>query len=180
MDQLVAHRRAQALFAGVLANVRDEQLDAPSPCAGWSAKDVIDHVIGGNQLVRQRAGLEPIELPDGLVAAHAASARGAQEVFAAPDGLTRTFELPFATVPAAWFIDLRTADVFTHAWDLATATGQPTDLDRELAAVCLDAAKARMRPDLRGEGKPFADEQPCPPDATPSDALAAFLGRTTT
>jgi hypothetical protein len=35
-----------------------------------------------------------------------------------------------------------------------------------------------MRPELRGEGKPFADEQPCPPDATPSDALAAFLGRT--
>jgi uncharacterized protein (TIGR03086 family) len=177
MDKLTAHQRAQGVFARVLAEVRDDQLDAPSPCAGWAARDVIDHVIAGNQLVRQRGGLEPLDLPDGRVPAHEASARGAHEVFAAPDGLTRTFELPFGTVPAEMFIDLRTGDLFAHAWDLATATGQSTDLDRELAAVCLDAVKARMNPAFRGEGRPFAEEQPCPPGAPLADELAAYLGR---
>jgi uncharacterized protein (TIGR03086 family) len=177
MDQLIAHRRAQEVFADVLARVTDDQLGAASPCAGWTAKDVVDHVIGGNQLVRQRGGLEPIALPDQRVAALAASAEGAHEVFAAPDGLTRTFELPIGAVPGTVFIGLRTIDQIVHAWDLATATGQPTDLDRELAAFCLETAKALMAPGLRGEGRPFAAEQPCPPGATPADELAAYLGR---
>jgi uncharacterized protein (TIGR03086 family) len=178
VDQLTAHERAMEVFGRVLANVADDQLDAPSPCAGWAARDVIDHVVNGNQMVRERAGLERVELPDGRVPAYQASWRGAQDVFAAPDGLTRTLELPIGPVSAAMFIDLRTVDLFVHAWDLATATGQATDLDAELASVCLQAAQARMNPGFRGEGKPFADEQPCPPDASDADRLAAFLGRT--
>jgi uncharacterized protein (TIGR03086 family) len=177
VDQLTAHRRAQGVFADVLARVTDDQLDAASPCAGWTAQDVIDHVIGGNQLVRTRAGLATIDLPDGRVAANAASAASAHDVFAAPDGLTRTFELPIGAVPGTVFIGLRTIDQIVHAWDLATATGQPTDLDRELAAFCLETAKGLMAPGLRGDGRPFAAEQPCPPGATPADELAAYLGR---
>ena len=56
-------------------------------------------------------------------------------------------------------------------------TGQPTDLDPELAAVCMDAARERMAPGFRGEGKPFGEEQPYPPGASGTDTLAAFLGR---
>jgi uncharacterized protein (TIGR03086 family) len=182
MDQLTAHRRAQDVYAGVLARVTDDQLDNASPCAGWTAKDVIDHVVGGNQIVRTRGGLDTIDLPpdsapNGRSAAHAASAASAHEVFAAPDGLTRTFELPFGAVPGTMFIGLRTIDLLVHAWDLAKATGQPTDLDPELAAECLATAKGLMAPGFRGEGRPFAEEQQCPPGATPADTLAAYLGR---
>lgn len=177
MDQVVGHQRAQDVFAKVLANVQPDQLGAPSPCADWDAKAVIDHVVGGNQWVQQLTGKEPDALPDDLVAAHAASAKGAQEIFAAPDGLTRMFELPFGVFPGAGFIGLRTSDVFTHAWDLAKATGQSTDLDPELAAVSLDAAKQRISPAFRGEGRPFGEEQPCPDGRCAADQLAAFLGR---
>jgi uncharacterized protein (TIGR03086 family) len=140
MDQLAAHRRAQDVFAGVLANVKPEQLGVRSPCTEWDAKAVIDHVIGGNQWVVSLAGGHSSALPDDLRAAHAESAADAQAVFAAPDGLTRMFELPFATLPGAGFIGMRTSDVFTHAWDLAKATGQPTDIDPELADEALKAA----------------------------------------
>ena len=56
MDQLASHRRAQDVFAVVLANVGPEQLKEPSPCSEWDAQAVIDHVIGGNQWVETRAG----------------------------------------------------------------------------------------------------------------------------
>jgi hypothetical protein len=48
-------------------------------------------------------------------------------------------------------------DIFTHGWDLAKATGQPTDLDPELAGALL-ARITQMLPDsMRGpEGQaPF-------------------------
>ncbi|MHB8466084.1 MAG: TIGR03086 family metal-binding protein [Acidimicrobiales bacterium] len=178
MDQLVAHQRAQDAFASVLANVKPDQLDAASPCSEWNAKAVIDHVLGGNQWVQQLVGQEPPALPDDIGAAHTAAAGRAQAVFAAPDGLTRTFELPFGAFPGAAFIGLRTTDVLTHAWDLAKATGQATDLDPELSAEALAASKANISPAFRGPGRPFAEEQPCPPGRPAADQLAAFLGRT--
>jgi uncharacterized protein (TIGR03086 family) len=177
VDQLAAHQRAQDAFAKVLANVDPEQFGSPSPCPEWDAAGVIDHVVGGNQWVQQLAGQEPVAIPGDLVAAHAASAKGAQAIFAAPDGLTRTFDLPFGSFPGAAFIGLRTTDVVTHAWDLAKATGQSTDLDPDLAAVSLEASRQRISPAFRGEGKPFGEEQPCPDGRCPADQLAAFLGR---
>lgn len=154
-----------------------ERLHPPSPCSGWDAQQVIDHVIAGNQMVQTRAGLEPPPLPTDLVTAHAMSAAAAHRVFAAPDGLTRRFDLPFGTIPGSAFIGLRIIDALTHAWDLATATGSSTDLDPELAAEALAAAEQRMGPLFRGEGRPFNAEHPCSSDRPGADQLAAFLGR---
>ena len=103
MDQITAHQRAQDVFHEVLANVKPDQLGAPSPCSEWDAQGVIDHVVGGNQWVQGLAGRQPADLPEDLIAAHAASAAGAHDVFAAPDGLTRMFELPFGTLPGTAF-----------------------------------------------------------------------------
>jgi uncharacterized protein (TIGR03086 family) len=177
MDALTAHERAQEAFAEVLANVDPSQLENRSPCTEWDARQVIQHVIGGNQWVQNLAGLDPTALPDELVDAHAVSAAAAHAVFAAPDGLTRTFELPIGPLPGAAFVGVRSGDVLTHAWDLAKATGQTTDLDPEVAALTLDAARARVLPGLRGPGRAFGVEQPPPARGSAADELAAFLGR---
>lgn len=177
MDQLDAHQRAMEVFADVLARVAEAPLGAPSPCAGWDARAVIDHVIAGNQRVQERAGDEPVDLPDDLVTAYAVSAAAAHAVFAAPDGLTRTFDLSIGSVPGTAFIALRTIDLFVHAWDVAKAAGLSTDLDPELGAFCQHAAEQQMRHGLRGDGKPFGEEQPCPRGAGAADRLAAYLGR---
>src|SRR5260370_1365174 len=95
----------------------------------------------------------------------------------APDGLSRSFQLPFGTLPGAAFIGLRTTDVLTHAWDLAQATGQSTDLDPELAAEALEASQERISPAFRGPGRPFGEQQPCPEGRSKADELAAFLRR---
>lgn len=181
--ELLAHQRAQEAFAAVLRHVRAGQLDAPTPCPGWTVRDLAHHVVGGNQRVAGVAAAPPTAGADELaelIRAHAESAAAVQAVFAAPDGLTRTFDVPFGVIPGAVCIQLRTADALTHAWDLAKATGQSTDLDPEVAAQTLEVSRRLVRPDLRGPGRPFAVEQPCSPDRPVADQLAAFLGRAVT
>jgi uncharacterized protein (TIGR03086 family) len=179
VDPLVAHQRAQDVFAGLLANVNLDQLGGSTPCTEWTVDDLIEHVIGGNEQVGPWGGsadataIRPVDLMDAL----RASAASAQEVFAAPDGMTTMFTLPFGELPGQVFIGLRTTDVLTHAWDLAAATGQSTDLDPELATEQLAAVRAFVGPQFRGPGKPFHPEEPCSAQRAPADQLAAFLGR---
>jgi uncharacterized protein (TIGR03086 family) len=179
MDPLVAHQRAQDAFAALLANVGPDQLDAPTPCTEWTIRDLIEHVIGGNEQVvlGAQSPIGPPARPDDLLAAHRAAAAAAQQIFAGPDGMTTVFSLPFAALPGQIFVGLRTTDVLTHAWDLAAATGQSTQLDPELATEQLAAVRAFVGAQFRGPGKPFAEEQPCSSERAPADQLAAFLGR---
>jgi uncharacterized protein (TIGR03086 family) len=179
MDPLVAHQRAQDVFSRVLARVKPHQMDAPTPCEQWTVRDVIEHVIGGNERVVIRAGLrrEPAARPGDLVQAHRATASAAQAVFAAPAGMKTMFELPIGRVPGSAFIRIRTTDALAHAWDLAKATGQSTDLDPELATQMLAASRQHMTATLRGNGNFFGDPQPCDGGRPPADQLAAFLGR---
>jgi uncharacterized protein (TIGR03086 family) len=179
MDPLVAHQRAQDAFAVVLANVRPDQLDDPTPCSEWKVEDLIEHVVGGNEHVGQWAGIyqQPPTRPDELTEAHRVAAAAAHGVFARPDGMATMFELPFGQIPGAIFVGMRTSDVLTHAWDLAAATGQSTDLDPELATEQLAAVRQFVQAEFRGPGKPFGDEQPCSSGRPAADQLAAFLGR---
>jgi uncharacterized protein (TIGR03086 family) len=178
MDHLGAHLRAQDAFARVLVNVTSDQLSAPTPCAQWDVKALIDHVIAGNQRVVERAGGHVAPLPDDTGAAHRASAEASQQTFAEPQGLTRTYPISIGEVPGMVFLEIRTSDLLVHAWDLAIATGQPTDLDPELAEYVLAFSKEMMnRPGLRGEGRPYGEEQPCGEERSAADRVAAFLGR---
>ncbi len=59
-------------------------------------------------------------------------------------------------------VGLRFADLTVHAWDLAKATGQPTELD------------GMPRP----PGGPVGPEVPVPAEAPTCDRLAGFMGRT--
>jgi len=176
-DRLAWHRAAQQSFAGVLAGVSTAQLDDPTPCAEWTVRDLIDHVIAGNLRVAGQPAPGPLDAASMLDAARD-SAAVAEATFEAPDGISRTYDLGIGTVPGVMFLTLRTGDLFTHAWDLARATGQPNDLDPELAERILEMVTPLLRPELRGEGRPFGEAQPCDSAAPAPDRLAAFCGRT--
>ena len=180
MDPQIAHQRAQDVFASVLANVTPDCFGQPTPCTEWTIGDLIGHVVGGNNMIAGGAARsdESSSQSSDLVEAYRASAAGAVAGFGRPDAMTAIFDLPFGQVPGSVLIGMRTTDVLTHAWDLAKATGQSTDLDPELATEALAVARERVQPAFRGPGRPFGDEQPCSPDR-PADRLAAFLGRPT-
>jgi uncharacterized protein (TIGR03086 family) len=99
--------------------------------------------------------------------------------FRAPGALERTLRLPFGEVPGAVAAQMAATDTLVHGWDVARATGQPTDLAPAESVELLENAR-RMLPDAaRGpEGQaPFGPECAAGPDATNADRLAAFTGR---
>ncbi len=49
-----------------MAGVPRDGWDAPSPCAGWTARDVAGHVTGGQYLIRALATGEPDRTSTGI------------------------------------------------------------------------------------------------------------------
>jgi uncharacterized protein (TIGR03086 family) len=67
-----------------------------------------------------------------------------------------------------------TSDVFMHTWDLARATGQPEQLDEDVAAAML----LGMQPaDEMIRGEHFGPKVEPPPGADATTKLMAFVGR---
>ena len=85
--------------------------------------------------------------------------------------------MPWGKVPGRIAVSGYVQEILTHGWDLARATGQPTELDPELAAWVLAVTQRILPPEPRGGEIPFGPVVPVPPDAGPYTQLAAWLGR---
>ena len=176
--------QAIAAAKGVLANVSKDDLDKQSPCASWKVRDVINHLVDGHDFFASGMGEEPAgygDVTDGdFQAAFDESSAGTLAIFSKDGALEKTAKLPFGEMPGAALMGLATSDIFTHAWDVAKATGQSTDLDPALAAALLPQVQASI-PDMfrgpEGSGMPFGPQQEAPAGATNADKIAAFLGR---
>ena len=134
----------------MLAGVEAQQLSAPTPCASWKVRELINHVVGGTTFfaVTAETGVAPtgdgaIDFCEGdFVTEFNKGAARAVKAFEADGVMDKTLRLPFGELPGGVFVNIATGDTFTHGWDLARATGQPTDLDPELASTLLAFAEA--------------------------------------
>jgi uncharacterized protein (TIGR03086 family) len=175
--------RSAAVMTGVAGGVRADQWSLPTGCPDWTVREVVNHVVAGCRMVDaafagqappdwgadQLGGADPVAVLGEALAAN-------QAEFGKPGALERVIGTPRGEQPAGMLAQMRVAELIVHAWDVARATGQPTDLDPELSGRIL----AWWRSALDGvprDGMPFADERPAPPGATQADALAAYLGR---
>jgi uncharacterized protein (TIGR03086 family) len=179
--------QAVGVAKSVLANVKADQLDDPTPCASWKVRDLINHLVGGSYFFAAATNGEAIsdgaDAPDfasgDYQVAYEDGSKQAIAAFAAPGALERIVKVPFGEFPGHAWMGLATTDTLTHAWDLAKATGQSTDLAPELAEQVLAVARQAISDAVRGdEPMPFGAEKNCPDGASPADRLAAFLGRT--
>ncbi len=177
--------QAISISHGVLAAVKPEQLTEPTPCADWDVAALINHIVGAQNFFvagmtgQPPAGMDTDYAAGDYVAAFDEASAKAVATFSEDGALAKMVKLPFGEMPGAAVMGLAMNDTFTHAWDLAKATGQETDLAPELATVLLEQSKAMIQPAFRGpEGAPFGAEQTAPEGASAADQLAAFLGRT--
>ena len=179
MDPLELHRRAGEVAVAAISDVGEPDLGLPTPCEGWRVADLVDHLIEACRWSVERLTGELPPEPERATPAEAfaAVAAEAQRAFEAPGRLDGTVALPFGEIPVAVFLAIRSGDQYQHAWDLRAALGADTDLDREVGEAVAAATRPILTPELRGEGRPFGPEQPCPPGAPPADRFAAFLGR---
>lgn len=181
--------RAFAMTRGILANVTPHDYGRPSPCASWDVRAVANHIAEGANwfALCVNAGAAPDPDPThgvdyaagDLMAAYDQGVEATLAAFGAPGAQEKLIKLPFGELPGAMFMGIATNDVFTHGWDLAKATGQPTDLDPEIAAQLMPIVQGFVGDGLRGPDgvAPFGPAVEAPPSASAADTLAAFLGR---
>lgn len=185
MHPTAALAQAQDVARSVLANVSADQLDLPTPCKDWNVSALIDHLVGAQHWAgAAMEGRQMDQTGEGSAqgdfqAAFDDAASRVLAAFQADGALAKTVNPGFGDMPAPALLGLAATDTFTHAWDLAKATGQDTDLAPDLAAGLLAQAKQSIQPGFRSEqGSIFGFEQEAPEGAPPADQLAAFLGRT--
>lgn len=182
-----ALEKAFASTRSVLVNVGPEQLDEPTPCASWKVRDLLNHIVGGP--FYQTSMIDPVghpmveDRPDyasgDFVSEFDRGSELALAAFGTGGAMDRTVKAPFGEVPGSIFVWIVSVDSFAHGWDLAKATGQPTDLDPALAQQLLEVSKLALTDELRGADgeKPFAPLIEVSEDLPAADQLAGFLGR---
>ena len=163
----------------LVATIDDSQLDAPTPCAAFSVRDVLAHMIGGATLFAAAFTDEtPGEPPAGDLRQGLPIALEGLRASVHSDGaLDRTIAAPFGEVPGAAFARFVALDGLVHGWDIATATGQPYEPPADLVEAVDTFAREAITDDMR-DGDTFAPPTAAPDGASPLEQLVAFTGRT--
>jgi uncharacterized protein (TIGR03086 family) len=166
-----------ATFSALVKSVPPERWEAPSPCAGWSAADVVQHVIDTQRDFLRGRGADWVTAPGGSMAerwrAHHTQVRQllADESFA-----TAPYDGYFGPTTVADTIrDFYGWDLVVHRWDLGRAVG------REI--VWTDAECLFVGGKLEGFGDQLYSEGICKPaveapaEADEQTRVLALLGR---
>ncbi len=170
----------------LVAAIRDDQWAAATGCAPWTVRELLDHLVGGNQTFAAilTGQTPPDRAADHLgadpTAAYRAAGEALRAAFAQPGVMDRVLTVPAGAVPGAVALHLRLTEILVHGWDLAQAIGQPTSgLPADLAEQ-EHAFSAGQIATLPPTGAPFAPPQPVPDQSPAIDRLAALLGRPVT
>jgi uncharacterized protein (TIGR03086 family) len=100
---------------------------------------VLNHLVRGNLLFGAIVRGEPRPIPgvdhlgDDPLAAFQLAAAQLRTAFATPGVLESVYEAPFGSGRGAILVHVRIVEVLAHGWDLARATGQPTDFPDDVA-----------------------------------------------
>ena len=177
MDVLDQLDQLGPLLVGVVDGIRPDQLDNATPCAKFTVRGVLEHMIGGAVVFAAAfRGTEPGPADDSdVLSAFVPALTGLADAMHSPGALDRTVDAPFGAVPGDTFARFVVLDGLVHGWDMATATGQPYDPPGDLVAAV--EAFARQAVDSLRDGDTFAAAADPPPSATPIERLAAFTGR---
>ncbi|EPH42327.1 hypothetical protein STRAU_4607 [Streptomyces aurantiacus JA 4570] len=181
------HGRALDLFTERVHTVRAGQWDAPTPCAEWTVRDLVNHLaveqLWVPPLVRDGAAIEDVgDTFDGdmlgadPVASWDTAAEAAHAAFDEPGALERTVHLSYGETPARDYCAQMVTDLVVHSWDLARAIGADERLPDDLVA----AAVREVTPyaaELTKTGLFGPAVQP-PPGADVQTKLLCLLGRT--
>lgn len=144
MDVATLHRRTVEDWEARVAAVGDTDWDRPTPCTGWSVRDLVNHVVGEElwavPLLDGRTIAEVGDRFDGDVLGatpqetchHAADAAARAVDDHAPDG--GVVHLSYGDEQVEEYVRQLAADHLVHGWDLSVATGGDPRLDPELVA----------------------------------------------
>jgi uncharacterized protein (TIGR03086 family) len=184
----IAELHAQALDATgrIVRGVPADHWDAPTPCAGWDARTLVNHLVAGNLWAAELAAGGTIDgvgarldgdlLGDDPAAAYAQSAAAAEAVFRRFGALDAPCAVSYGPVPGSVYAGHRFLDVLVHGWDLAVATGQNYALDPKLMDACRQIIEPQLEA-FRSAGA-LGPQVAVPAAASEQTRFLALLGRT--
>ncbi|MGH3602042.1 MAG: TIGR03086 family metal-binding protein [Pseudonocardiaceae bacterium] len=165
-----------AWVALLMCSTDRAQLDLPTPCAAFTVRQLMGHLVGtAHRGLGTAQGTSTRHIPhvvtdvadDELAATYSALAKQIEAAWAtwqAEDEGTAPWGVTSARAAARGF----TVETVTHGWDLAVATGQPAHLDA-VAQRCLETAGPEIVP-ARLRGVMYD-----PPHATQEDSATERL-----
>ena len=185
VDLVEGYRRSLQTFVALVRDVRPEQYGEPTPCAGWTVRELINHLVYEDRWTGPMVGGATIEgvgdrfegdlLGDDPVRAAADATAEAEAAVTEPGALARTVHLSFGDTPCEEYVRQLFADHLIHGWDLAAAVGADRRLDPELVALCADWFADREEP-YRQSGA-IGARADVPDGASAQDRLLAAFGR---
>ena len=174
------YRRLAAEVTRRVAAVPADRWDDPSPCEGWSARAVLQHLLDSHRDMPAHVGLTvPTDVPvaDDPVGAWAQARDGLQALLDDPATATLEYDGYFGRTSLEKTVDgFLCLDLLVHGWDIAKATGGDVTLPADEVERVSQTAHS-LGDSIRMEGV-------CGPpvtvadDATAQDRLLAHLGRT--
>jgi uncharacterized protein (TIGR03086 family) len=173
------YRRLAAAFTDKVAAVPTDRWESPSPCEGWTARDVVGHVV---QTQGMFLGFVGRSTPDGPsvdvdpVGAWRIANAAVQADLDDPERASVEFEGHFGQQTFEQAVDrFLSFDLVVHGWDLARAAGLDDAIAEDDLARVKAAAEA-FGDAMRGPGA-FGPEVDSAADADEQTKLMAFLGR---
>jgi uncharacterized protein (TIGR03086 family) len=161
-------------FTATVESTRD--WSATSPCEGWSAADVVDHVVDTQRDFLGRfdidAGARPSGAPDAVWASHLATVRD----LVTDEVRAREYDGFFGrTTFGETLDDFYGFDLVVHGWDLGSSQGAPTEFtDTDMDAM--EAAFVGFGDHAYDDGV-FKQPVDVPEDADRQTKLLARMGR---
>ncbi len=184
-----ASRRVQVIMEGI----RQDQGDGATPCTEWNVRQVMNHVIGGAEVL---AGSLEGNIPEGvggvspnssysdeveisrLARAYADESVRILNAARQPGAMESTTPGGMMTVPQ--FLIAMAADHIIHGWDLARATGQDDTLDGDVVEAAYAMMTASETAGFVDMGRQMGFVGPAvsvAEDARLQDKLVAHMGR---
>ncbi len=181
MDVNTLYHRTVECWATRVNAVNPDQWDDPTPCAEWTVRDLVNHVVGedlwavplmqGQTIAEVGDRLNGDLLGDDPVASALEAAKEAVSVVAERLPRGEKVHLSYGDEESGEYIQQLAADHLVHAWDLAAATYGDTRFDPHLVTEV--AAWFADREELYRAGGAIGPRGSLTGDAQ-HDLLAAF------
>ncbi|MDQ6938340.1 MAG: TIGR03086 family metal-binding protein [Actinomycetota bacterium] len=173
-----------AEFGQRVHGVDDAGWEAPTPNAGWSVRDLVDHLIDEHRWAPPLLAGHDLDAAGKIVAAQSGTDRPADDwdsvallsrrAFEEPGVLQRTVLLSAGPTRARDYLAEMTLDLAVHSWDLARALGEDGQLPPDLVA---GAQEHLHRLGDVSNSSMFGVPVDVAQDASPTDRLVAATGR---
>jgi uncharacterized protein (TIGR03086 family) len=132
-------------FGAVLKAAGPDQWGAQPPCAQWTARDLLVHVVENHRgvIASVRGGQsEPLGVHEDPKEAWEDVSRAIGEITGDPEAAAQEIDGPTGKMPAGQIIDqFVTTDVLVHTWDLARTIGADERLDEDSVRRAYEALK---------------------------------------